>query len=71
MWFGREMDCKCWRGEGALITGRKRGALRGSHKELHMEDTSAKPLTGKLRGADFLSFYNQQGSRTGVLEIMV
>lgn len=43
----------------------------GMHRGMHKENTSPKPLPGKMRGADFLIFVfcNQWGSKSGVLEI--
>lgn len=40
-----------------------------THREMHKENTTPKPLAGKIRGADFCEFCNQQDSKTGVLEV--
>ena len=58
----RKMDCRCYRREGDLVT--ERGAHRGSYKE----NNSPKANDWKNERGIFLSFYNQQGSKTGVLE---
>lgn len=38
-----------------------------SHKDIHKENTSPKPLFGKMRGAEF-EFCSQWGSKPGVLD---
>lgn len=47
------------------------GKMRKSrtHKDMHRENTFPKPLSGKMRRADFLEFYNQQGLKTGILKV--
>lgn len=35
----------------------------------HKENTSLKPLAGKIKGANFVSFCNQWCSETGVSEV--
>ena len=44
---------------------RESGAQRGTHKE----NVSPKPLAGEVRGADFLVFATNGGSKNGVLEV--
>ena len=42
------------------------------HRGLHKENTSPKLLTRKTRGTDhIISFYNQWGPKTGVLEVHI
>ena len=55
-WCVEEMDCRCYRGEGALVMERQRERERGTHRRLHKENPSSKPSTGKTRGADFHEF---------------
>ena len=60
--FGEEMDHKYCVGEEALVTEkgeRKSGMYRGMLKE----NTSSKPLAGKMGGADFCEFLQPAGQK--------
>ena len=52
-WFGGEIDPGCCRREGALVVEKGKSA---AHEDMHQEDTSLKPLAGKMSGADFHEF---------------
>lgn len=55
MWLEELTDLKCYRGEGALVLEKGRRES-GVHREMHKENTSPKPVAGKMRGADFCEF---------------
>ena len=57
-----------WMILGTLVT--ERGETeRAVHRKSQEENISPKPLTGKIEGLIFMSFCNQQASKTGVLEV--
>lgn len=59
-WFMGEMDCWCCVGEGTMIPEkdeRKGGTYSGTHKD----NTSLKPLAGKMRRADVHEFLQPAG----------
>ena len=55
--------------KGETERERKRERERRVYGGLHKENTSPRPLTGKMRRADFQAFLQQQGSKIGVLEV--
>lgn len=63
-WFRGETDCECCRGEGALVAEKGENGVGGwtererrEHMGTQKENTSPKPLTGKMRGADFCEVF--------------
>ena len=52
----RDVIHGCCGGEGALIRERERERERAAHKGLQKKNTSLKPLTGKMRRADYFEF---------------
>ena len=60
MWFQGEIDCVCCRTQGALVV--EKGEI-GAHKVTQKENTSSKPLAGKMGGADFCEFLQPAGQK--------
>ena len=58
--FGREMNHSCCRGQGAVVA-EKGYKERGAYRRTHNENVSSKPLTWKIRWADFCEFLQPVG----------
>jgi len=54
------MDHRCCGREEALVA-QKGKRKKGAQRETHKENTSPKPLAGKMRGVDFCEFLQPTG----------